>query len=97
MNTKKHIIDTAKFYLNLVANSKTQQNKQYIINITFDFILNKNVHNFLLKYPQLFYIIKNKCKTFLNNSLTLPWFKEKMKYYDNIISELELQLLNNNV
>ena len=93
MDIGKHIINTVKFYLDL---TKTQlQNKQYIANIVFDVLLDKNATNFLLKHSNLFYDVKYKCKEFLNNKRTLPWFHEKMKFYDNIISKLELELLNN--
>ena len=90
MNIEKHIIDTAKFYLNLIDNIKNQQNKQYIINIFLEILLDKNGHSFLLKTPKLLFVLKKKCEEFLNNQLALQWFKEKMKFYDNIISELEL-------
>ena len=90
MNIEKHLIDITNFYLNLAKNCKTQQNKQYIINIIFDVNLNKNKHNFLLKNPKPLFILKLKCKEFLNHPLSVQWFKEKMKDYDNIISEFEL-------
>ena len=81
MNIDKYINDTIMFYINL--NVKTIQSQ------------NKNGQFFILKHPKLHSVIKLKCKEFLNDPELLPMFLEKMKFYDNIISKLELELLNN--
>jgi len=97
MNIEKHIDNTLNFYLDLIKTLKNTQNKQYITIILFDLcLLDKNMIDFLLKYPSLFYQIKYKCKEFLNDPVALQFFKEKLKLYNNIISEVELKLLNNN-
>ena len=95
MDIDRHIINTIKFYLDIANNTKLQI-KEYIIYIIFELLIDKNTTNVLLKFPKLFYCLKDKCKEFLNDQYAaLQWFSEKMKFYDNIISKLELELLNN--
>ena len=92
MNIDKYINDTIMFYINLNVKTIQSQNKQYIVNILFDFILNKNGQFFILKHPKLHSVIKLKCKEFLNDPELLPMFLEKMKLYDNILSELDISV-----
>jgi hypothetical protein len=97
MNIKKHIVNTLTFYLDLLDIVKNTQNRQYITIILFDLcLLDKNMIDFLLKHTSFFYEIKYKCNQFLNDPYALPFFKEKLKLYNNTISEIELKLLNNN-
>jgi len=97
MNIEKHIFNTLIFYLDLLKTIEILENRQYIINTLFDlFLLDKNMIDFILKKKRIFYEIKYRCGEFLNESNDLPFLKEKMKLYNNIILELELKLLNNN-
>jgi hypothetical protein len=47
MNIKKHIVNTLKFYLDLINILKKGQNKQYVAIILFDLcLLDKNIIDF---------------------------------------------------
>ena len=47
MNIKKHIVNTLKFYLDLLDIVKNTQNRQYITIILFDLcLLDKNIIDF---------------------------------------------------